>query len=275
MQALTHYRSVKKPEFRQADQVHHASRRIAKSFGLAIAAQSVAGGIFVSIVRCAVCLASALLFAAPAAAQVEDEQFWEQVNVNVPLTPEARITLEQIGRWGDRADGISQTEYGALLGWKTSKTVEFGLGYRRVGLFTATGPSVHENRLRQQVVVTRGNLFGRFRVDERFNPGGSEIGVRIRPLLRRNFPLASKKLVFFASHESFLLPNSTRWGQRSGYERMRNMLGITVPFIARKAMLDIGYLNQFRFGRAGARPVMEHALSLQLTINAIGPILHD
>ncbi|MEG8039166.1 DUF2490 domain-containing protein [Sphingomonas sp. LR60] len=225
--------------------------------------------------RLAALLLGAVLFATPASAQVEDEQFWEQVNVNVPLTPDVRVTFEQIGRWGDRADGISQTEYGALLGWKASKAFEFGFGYRRVGLFTATGPSVHEDRLRQQVVFTHGNLLGRFRVDERFNPGGDQVGVRIRPLLRRNFPLRSGKLAFFASHESFVLPNSTRWGQRSGYERMRNMLGITVPLIARKAILDIGYLNQFRFGRTGARPVMEHALSLQLTINAIGPILHD
>ncbi len=228
-----------------------------------------------SLLRCAAIVPGALLFAVPAQAQIEDEQFWEQVNVNVPLTPEVRVTLEQIGRWGDRADGISQTEYGALLGWKTSKAIEFGVGYRRVGLFSATGPSVHENRLRQQMVVTHGKLFARFRVDERFNPGGDQVGVRIRPLLRRNFPLSIKRLAFFASHESFILPNSTRWGQRSGYERMRNMLGVTVPFVTRKAMLDIGYLNQFRFGRAGARPVMEHALSLQLTINAIGPILHD
>lgn len=220
-------------------------------------------------------LAGALMSAAPAVAQVEDEQFWEQVNVNVPLTPDVRVTLEQIGRWGDRADGISQTEYGGLLGWKVSKAVELGFGYRRVGLFSATGPSVHENRLRQQMVLTHGNLFARFRVDERFNPGGDEVGVRIRPLLRRNFPLRSGRLAFFASHESFFLPNSTRWGQRSGYERMRNMLGVTIPLITRKALLDIGYLNQYRFGRTGIRPQMEHALSLQLTINAIGPILHD
>lgn len=217
----------------------------------------------------------ALVFATPAAAQVEDEQFWDQINVNVPLTPEVRVTLEQIGRWGDRANGISQTEYGALLGWKTGKEVELGFGYRRVGLFSATGPSVHENRLRQQVVLAHGNLVARLRIDERFNPGGDEVGVRIRPLVRQNLPIRHGKVAFFVSHESFFLPNSTSWGQRSGYERMRNMLGVTVPLIARKAMLDIGYLNQFRFARAGARPQMEHALSLQLTINAIGPILHD
>lgn len=212
---------------------------------------------------------------AMASAQVEDEQAWEQVNLNVPLTPDLRVTLEQIARWGDRTQGLSQTEVGALFGWRAMKGVEFGFGYRRVGLYSATNPTVHEDRLRQQVVLTHGRLLGRFRVDERFNPGGDEIGVRIRPLARYNHPLGRKGYALFASHESFFLPNSTRWGQRSGYERMRNLVGVVVPLAARKALLDVGYLNQYRFGRGGARPQMEHALSLQLTINAIGPILHD
>ena len=225
--------------------------------------------------RCVAFLLAPLLAATSAAAQVEDEQLWEQVNLNVPLTREVRVTLEQIARWGDRADGLNQTEVGALLGLKVSKAVEFGIGYRRVGLFSATSPDVHENRLRQQVVVTHGRMVGRFRIDERFNPGGDEIGFRIRPLARYNHPLGAKGLAAFVSHESFVLPNSTAWGQRSGYERMRNMAGVTVPLFARKALLDIGYLNQYRFGRGGARPQMEHALSLQLTINALGPILPD
>ncbi|WP_308462207.1 DUF2490 domain-containing protein [Sphingomonas citri] len=220
-------------------------------------------------------LAALLLCAAPAAAQVEDRQLWEQVNLVVPLTPEVRVTLEQIGRWGDRIEGLTQTEVGGLLGYKLSSAIELGVGYRYVGLYSATGPTVHENRLRQQVVLTRGRLLGRLRVDERLNPGGSEIGVRVRPLARYNHPLGSRGYALYASHESFIVPNSTAWGQRSGYERMRNMAGVTLPFVRRKVMLDIGYLNQYRFGLGGARPQMEHALSLQLTINALGPILHD
>ncbi len=220
-------------------------------------------------------LAALLLCAAPAAAQVEDRQWWEQVNLVVPLTPEVRVTLEQIGRWGDRIEGLTQTELGGLLGYKLSPAIELGIGYRYVGLYSAAGPTVHENRLRQQVVLTRGRLLGRLRVDERFNPGGSEIGFRVRPLARYNHPLGSRGYALYASHESFIVPNSTAWGQRSGYERMRNMVGVTLPFVRRKVMLDVGYLNQYRLGLGGARPQMEHALSLQLTINALGPILHD
>ena len=67
------------------------------------------------------------------------------------------------------------------------------------------------------------------------------------------------------------LPNSTDWGQRRGYERMRNAVGVTLP-VSRAVAADIGYLNQYRFARAGGRAQMDHALSLQLTINlAAGP----
>lgn len=47
---------------------------------------------------------------------------------------------------------------------------------------------------------------------------------------------------------------------------MRNIVGLTVP-LGRQVSSDIGYLNQYRLGRGGARAQMDHALSLQLTIN--------
>ncbi len=213
---------------------------------------------------------------APARAQQEDRQAWEQLNVIVPVTERVRVTLEQIARTSDRQEGIYTTEYGALLGWQIAKGVEFGIGYRRVG-FHSANLAADEDRVRQQVVFNRGRVAGRFRIDERFSTVGSGIGVRIRPLLRYNLPLGRPRLALFASHESFLLPNSPRWGQRAGYERMRNLLGVAVP-LGKALNADIGYLNQYRFGGAGARSQMDHALSVQLTLNlgALGvAVLHD
>lgn len=219
-------------------------------------------------------LAAALLLpAVPAQAQREDNQLWLQVNTNVPLTGRTRLTLEQIARWGDRANGLYQTEFGGILGYKLSSHVEIGVGYRKVGMYNSTARD--EDRIRQHVVVTYGHFTGRLRVDERFHPAGDEIGFRIRPLIRYNLPIAGSKLALFGSHESFILPNSTAWGQRSGYERMRNILGLTVP-IGKSVSADVGYLNQFRPARYGARAQMDHALTLQLTINPkLAPLLHD
>jgi hypothetical protein len=224
------------------------------------------------------CLAvlPALLIAAPAWAQQEDTQAWEQLNLVIPVSPKVRLTLEQVARTSDRQGGIYTTEFGGLIGWRVADGIELGIGYRRVSFYNGN-LSPDEDRLRQQIVVTRGRFAGRLRLDERFNPGGSEIGFRIRPLIRYNLPLAGTRLTLFASHESFIQPNSTRWGQRAGYERMRNILGVSLP-LGKGVTADVGYLNQYRLARGGARAQMDHALTVQLTINlgALGVVgLHD
>jgi hypothetical protein len=222
------------------------------------------------------CLLPACMLAVPARAQQEDEQLWTQINTNVPVTEDVRVTLEQIARFSDRQDGLYQTEFGVLLGAKVAKRIELGLGYRKVGAHNGN-TAANENRFRQQVVGTFGAFTTRFRIDERVNPRGDEVGFRIRPLVRYNYRLGGRTTALFVSHESFFLPNTTRWGQRSGYERMRNIVGLMLP-IGPRMVADIGYLNQYRFARSGSRAQMDHALNLQLTINIRGvlfPHVHD
>lgn len=206
-----------------------------------------------------------LLAAAPARAQQQDEQLWLQINTHVPLADRLRLTLEQIGRFSERQGGLSQTEFGGILGYKIAKNVELGFGYRKVG-FHNRNTAASEDRFRQHIVATFGPVTTRLRVDERFSARGGEIGFRIRPLIRYNHRLGPDRLALFVSHESFYLPNSTRWGQRSGYERMRNIAGIALP-LGRGVSADVGYLNQYRFARGSSRAQMDHALNLQLTID--------
>lgn len=220
-----------------------------------------------SLAKCSILMA-ALFAASPALAQQEDEQLWLQVNTNVPLDDGVRLTLEQIARFGDRPDGLFQTEFGGILGFKVADNVELGFGYRKVGAHNGN-TAKNEDRLRQHVIATFGPATTRLRVDERFHPDGDEIGFRVRPLVRYNHKLGTKGWGVFASHESFILPNSTAWGQRSGYERMRNIVGVMIPF-TKSVGGDLGYLNQYRPGRDGARAQMDHALSFQLTINLGG-----
>ncbi len=211
-----------------------------------------------------------------ASAQVQDGQLWSQVNTNVPINKRMRVTLEQIARVSKRQDGLYQTEFGGLFSYRLLKGVEVGFGYRKVGAHNGN-TGADEDRLRQQIIGIFGPFTTRFRVDERFNPRGGEIGFRFRPLLRYNYRLRAKGFALFASHESFLLGNSTIWGQRRGYERMRNIIGVVVP-IGQQASADIGYLNQFRPSRGGSEAQMDHALTVQLTINlreVTHPVVND
>ncbi|MBA4761058.1 DUF2490 domain-containing protein [Sphingomonas sp.] len=211
--------------------------------------------------------------AAPALAQQVDEQFWLQTNAQIRLDDQSRVTLEGIARFSDRLDGLFHTEIGGIISTKVADNVEIGIGYRRVSAH-GNSNAADEDRLRQQVVATFGRISTRLRVDQRFHPGGDEIGFRIRPLVRYNQPLGDKGIALFAGHESFYLPNSTLWGQRKGYERMRNQIGVMLP-VAEGLNADIAYLNQYRFGKGVARDQMDHALSLQLTIALGGKPQHE
>ena len=202
---------------------------------------------------------------APAHAVDHDDQLWLQANTNVPLSDGLRVTLEQIARFSDRQNGLFQSELGALLQYRVAEQVDLGVGYRRVGAHNGN-TGADEDRFRVQMVGTFGRIFTRFRIDARLNPRGDEVGFRVRPLIRYNRPLSGKGLTIFATHESFLIPNSTSWGQQSGYERMRNTLGLAIP-IGSQVSADLGYLNEYRLGRRGRTGQMGHAVSLQLTIN--------
>ena len=217
-----------------------------------------------------------LLAPAQAFAVVQDSQIWTQTNAVVPLSKQFRLTLEQISRFSDRQSGLYTTEWGGLLGYKVSKAVELGFGYRHVGFHNGnTAPD--EERIRQQVVITTGRWMGRFRIDERFHPKGNEIGFRLRPLIRYNLPVGTKGVALYLNHESIFLANSTSWGQKAGYDRMRNSAGISFP-IAKFLQGDVGYLNQYLFASGRPHAEMDHALNMQLTINfgaLTGPLLHD
>ena len=204
------------------------------------------------------------LCASPASARLDDEQLWLQVNSTVPVTDRFRVTLEQIARVGDRTNGLYETEIGALLKYRLTKHLEFGFGYRHVNAFNGNRAS-DEDRFRQQIIGTWGPLMLRFRIDDRINPRGNEIGFRIRPLVRINHKLNDRGLGAFAMHETFYLANDTNWGQRRGFERMRNAVGLTLP-LSKRVNADVAYLNQYRFGRFGAQAQMAHALSVQMNI---------
>jgi len=205
------------------------------------------------------------LLATPALAQRTDDQLWLQATGTVPVSDHSEATIENIVRFGDRAKGLSHTEIGGLLAWKIGK-IEIGVGYRHVEDFNDGRELPNEERTRQHIIVPLGAGFAtRLRLEQRFNSSGPGIGHRVRGQLRFNRPLGKGGLGLFAAHETFLNLNTTGWGQRSGIERMRNTIGLGVP-IGRQLRLETGYLNQYRFGRFGARAQMDHAVTFGLIL---------
>lgn len=208
-----------------------------------------------------------LLAPLPAWAQRQDAQLWTQANGSVELSDKDKLTLEAIARAGDQAQGLSQTELGLLYTRTLPGGVELSFGYRHLEFYERGVTLPNEERTRQMVMVPLGSGFNvRLRSEQRFHRSGGEIGFRIRPRLAYEMPLGRGGLKLFATQEHFLNFNSTAWGQRRGYERMRNAVGVSIP-LGGKLRGEVGYLNQYRFGQAGKRDTMDHALTLTLNFN--------
>jgi hypothetical protein len=208
-----------------------------------------------------------LLLATPAGAQQTDEQLWLQVNGSVAIGAREKLTLEGIARFSDRVQGLSHTEIGGLFTHTLRSGIELSFGYRHVEDWDRNGRLPDEERLRQMVLVPLdGGFSGRLRFEQRFNSSGGEVGFRLRPRLGFNRPINGHGLSLFATSEHFLNLNSTAWGARGGYERMRNAVGISIP-LGGQLRGEIGYLNQYRFGRDGRRDQMDHVATFTLSFN--------
>jgi hypothetical protein len=215
-----------------------------------------------------------LLLPLPALAQQEDEQLWLAASASTAIGDGTRLTLESIGRFSDNAGGFFHDEFGGMIAFTPKDGVELAIGYRHVDDYDHGRAKPNEERTRQQATVLLGGGFsGRLRFEQRFQSAGSAIGFRLRPQLRFTLPLNTKGLALFATQEHFINLNTTSWGQRGGYERMRNAAGISIPLLPRLKG-DVGYLNQYRFGRGGARDQMDHALTFSLTLTLDGVFAH-
>lgn len=212
-------------------------------------------------------VALSLALATPAAAQQTDEQLWLQANGSVTIGSREKMTVEGIIRFGNRVDGLSHTEIGGLFTHTTRGGVELSVGYRHVEDWNEGVRLPNEERLRQMILVPLGSGFsGRLRFEQRFNSSGSEIGFRLRPRLGFDTPLGAGNLHLFATSEHFLNLNTTAWGARGGYERMRNAVGVSIP-LGGRLRGEFGYLNQYRFGRDGRRDQMDHVATFTLQFN--------
>jgi hypothetical protein len=208
-----------------------------------------------------------LLVPLPAMAQQTDEQLWFQTNGSIELSGRDKLTLEAIGRFSDKADGFSHAEAGLLFTRKLTGGVELSFGYRHVADYDHGVALPNEERLRQMVLVPLGSGFGlRLRSEQRFHSSGGPVGFRLRPRIGYETRLGEGGLKLFATQEHFLNLNTTVWGQRGGYERMRNAVGVSIP-LGGKLRGEVGYLNQYRFGRDGRRDTMDHAATFTLNFN--------
>lgn len=203
------------------------------------------------------------LLASPTRAGVDDDgEAWLTLAASGAISGRVLGQAEAIARFSNDEKGIYEAEFGGFLGLALTERVSLWAGYVRVPRYTRGGEAAVENRTRQQITADLGGLLGgdlsgRVRLEQRFRDSGGT-GWRLRPQLKFSRPLSKNGVSLVLSHESFLPLNNTGWGQRRGYERMRNFVGLRLP-VADKLAAEVGYLNQYRF--APARDTADHVVS--------------
>jgi hypothetical protein len=110
-----------------------------------------------------------------------------------------------------------------------------------------------EHRAREQVTfdsfvkLGSGKLSARFRMEQRWRDGLTGTGWRVRPYLKYSLPLAGK-LALNLSTEPFFDLNTTSFQTKSGLDRVRNLVTLSVP-LSKKVGVEGGYMNQHLFIR--------------------------
>lgn len=186
----------------------------------------------------------------PSAAEADDAQLWLDANARGPVAGRVELGVETTERFGrDGEGGLYESENIAMLGFRFDRAT-LAAGYVRDIVYRG-GRVTIEQRVRQDLSVDHLATIGplgigaRLRVEERWRDGSSGTGVRLRPFVRLTLPVTGK-LKLLATHESFVnLAGGA--GQRGGYDRARNFLGLGVP-LAKRVGLEIGYLNQWTRG---------------------------
>jgi hypothetical protein len=211
--------------------------------------------------KCHVAIGAVLLAALPSVAQADDGQVWITANARGPVAGRVELGVETNERFGrDGENGLYESENIAMVGYRFDHAT-LAAGYVRDIVYHGGGAAI-EQRARQDLMVDRIAAIGpfrigaRMRVEERWRDGLGGTGVRLRPFVRLTLPVAGK-LNLLASHESFVNLGGGA-GQRGGYDRARDFLGLGVP-LTKRVGVEFGYLNQWT---RNARTVGAAAFSL-------------
>jgi hypothetical protein len=106
----------------------------------------------------------------------------------------------------------------------------------------------------------------RGRFEQRYRPGSSDVGLRLRILWRGHAPISRDRLwIAVVWNELFLGLNEASWGQRSGFDQNRIFVGAGRTLLPGRLRLEGGYTNKWTV-RPGPDTI-EHILALNLFVN--------
>ena len=218
------------------------------------------------------CLLSSLAVASPVAAQTrQDEAVWLNGTVMGTVRGPIIFFAEVQPRVGDGVSRLSQLLLRPAIGVALSKRLKLYQGYAFALDPVEGGPDKHEDRLFQQATWDVGKIGlleiqSRSRLEERWRSDREGMSLRVRQMMRFEYPLApgTRRVAALGSVEGFVGLKSADWGGVTGFDQVRTFLGVEIP-LQGTSTLEAGYLNQTR-DAAGRQVNMVHVASVNLFI---------
>lgn len=221
-------------------------------------------------------LASATLTAVLTATSVvaqtaHDEGVW--INATVMGRVDGRLVYfaEVQPRITEGASRLTQLLLRPAIGYEVSKDLTLYQGYARVIDPVVNGTDRQEDRLFQQATwnigrIGRLEVQSRTRLEQRWRNDGDGMSLRVRQMMRLEYPLkpGAKRLAALGWSEAFVGLKSADWGGVTGFDQLRTFAGVEIPLPGRST-LEAGYLNQTR-DAPGRRTSMAHIAALTLFV---------
>ena len=192
---------------------------------------------------------SILAIVIPGVAHARDGEVWTSVGASGSLGGDWRASIDGTARFD--GDGLYEWVASGAIGYRLDAHATVWAGYVYKTAY-ANNAASNEQRVREDLTlddvarIGPVRIGGRLRSEERWREGRTGLGWRVRPQLKLTLPLGKGGPALVASAEGFF--NLDRGaGQRSGYDRIRESIGVQVP-VAKAIRIDAVYLRQWTRG---------------------------
>lgn len=180
------------------------------------------------------------------AAPDHDLQLWTPIMLDRTIYKKVRGYLEVNPRVGDNVSGLNQLLLRPALEYRLRDNFSLFAGY--LWLSNYSGESVqNEHRIWQQALMNKSFkrclLINRTRLEQRMFEPLTGSGVRLRHLVKANYPL-NNRIYATAQNELFVNLNSVEGGPQAGIDQNRVFAGLGIKTI-KKARVEVGYQYQY------------------------------
>jgi hypothetical protein len=200
----------------------------------------------------------------------EDFRLWSPVSLTFPLSPTLIGYMEVNPRFGDDVSELDQLILRPAVGYKLTDRLSLWQGYAWIGNYQPRFSEEH--RVFQQLLYKRMypsvTLLSRSRLEERIIDNADGTAMRVRTLLRGDFPLPhAPDWAIVVYDEIFVNLNTVGNGPEAGFDQNRFFVGMNHR-LTEHLNMDLGYQAQaLNNSQSGLINQINHIILLQFLIN--------